>query len=289
MLVVKNASKAAYQEEATGANETQLEMLRSLELSHDEFRSLKAYCDEIGICFLATPFDVGSLQFLVDDLSTGLIKIPSGEMDNWPLLVAAESYGLPIIMSTGMATTEEVVASIKVLREHGATNVTVLHCNTQYPTPYEDANVRAMPELGRACGCSYGYSDHTRGIVVPVLAVALGASVIEKHFTLNRNMTGPDHMASLEPAELTDMISAVRTAEVALGSAKKSITSSEEGNRAVARKSIRAACHIKAGEILTEEKLTVKRPGDGLSPMMWPEVLGTKAARSFIEDEGIVL
>ena len=289
LLVAKDARKAAYQELATGNDESQLEMLKKLELSHDEFRELKAFCDHIGIRFLATPFDAGSLRFLVDDLGGDLIKIPSGEMDDWPLLVAAASYGLPVIMSTGMATADEAVASVRVLKEHGASEVTVLHCNTQYPTPYEDANVLAMPALGATCGCPFGYSDHTRGIVVPVMAVALGATVIEKHFTLDRGMEGPDHAASLEPSELAEMVSAVRIAEKAMGSASKAITGSEAGNRSVARKSIRASRHIRMGEVLTEENLITKRPGDGLSPMMWPQVIGKKAIRSFAPDEGIEL
>lgn len=288
-LVAKGAKKASYQEETTGADESQLEMLKRLELSRDEFRELKTYCDGIGIRFLATPFDVSSLMFLVDELGVDLIKIPSGEMDNWPLLVAAASCDSPIIMSTGMATTDEAVASIRVLREHGANEVTVLQCNTQYPTPYEDANVLAMPALGEKCGCPYGYSDHTRGTVVPVMAVALGASVIEKHFTLDRTMEGPDHAASLEPAELAELVSAVRTAEEALGTAEKHITTSEATNRPVARKSIRAARAIRKGELLTEDNLATKRPGDGLSPMMWPMVIGTKAVRDFAPDEGITL
>lgn len=289
LLVADGARKAAYQEEATGAEESQLEMLRRLELSREDFRALKHYCDEIGIRFLATPFDVGSLAFLTEELGGDIIKVPSGEMDNWPLLVAAASYGLPIVMSTGMATTEEAIASVGVLRENGAGEITVLHCNTQYPTPYADANVLAMPALGRACNCPYGYSDHTRGIVVPVMAVSLGASVIEKHFTLDRTMEGPDHAASLEPGELADMVAAVRAAEEALGSPEKRVTASEAGNRPVARKSIRAARHIEKGEVLTEEILVTKRPGDGLSPMRWPEVIGTRAVRAFDVDEGIEL
>lgn len=289
LLVAEGARKAAYQEEATGAGESQLDMLRRLELSREEFRELKRHCDGIGIRFLATPFDVGSLAFLVEELGGDLVKVSSGEMDNWPLLVAASSYGLPVIMSTGMATTEEAVASVKVLREHGSGEVTVLHCNTQYPTPFADANVLAMPALGEACGCPYGYSDHTRGIVVPTMAVALGASVIEKHFTLDRTMEGPDHAASLEPAELAEMVAAVRAAEEALGSPEKRVTASEAGNRPVARKSIRAARRIERGELLTEGNLITKRPGDGISPMMWPEVVGTRAVRAFEADEGIEL
>lgn len=289
LLVAEGARKAAYQMETTGSSESQLEMLRRLELSREDFRNLKRYCDEIGIRFLATPFDVGSLAFLTDELGCDLIKVPSGEMDNWPLLVAAASYGLPIIVSTGMATTKEAVASVEVMRKYGAGDITVLHCNTQYPTPFADANVLAMTTLGKACNCPYGYSDHTRGIVVPVMAVSLGASVIEKHFTLDRTMEGPDHAASLEPHELAEMVASVRAAEEALGSPEKRVTPSEASNRPVARKSIRAARHIEKGEILTEENLVTKRPGDGLSPMRWPEVIGTKATRAFDADEGIEL
>ena len=212
-------------------------------------------------------------------------KIPSGEVTNYPYLVALAKTGKPVVMSTGMCEMWEIGDAIAVLRENGTSDIKLLHCNTEYPTPYEDVNLRAMKTLGDAFGVEIGYSDHTKGIEVPIAAVAMGASVIEKHFTLDRNMEGPDHKASLEPQELRQMVDSIRHIEAALGSGDKKPSPSEKKNMAVARKSIVAAARIKAGDILTEENITVKRPGNGICPMRWKEVLGTRAVRDFEEDE----
>lgn len=288
-VISPNAQKAAYQRETTGSAESQADMVRKLELPFEDFRAIKARCEEREIQFLATSFDAESTRYLAEELDTPFFKVPSGEITNWPYLVQIAGYGRPVVMSTGMATTDEALAALEVLRGHGAGEVTVLHCNTQYPTPYADANLLAMPELGRACGCAFGYSDHTPGIEVPIAAVALGASVIEKHFTLDRTLPGPDQKASLEPSELAAMVRSIRNVEAALGSADKHVTESERENLAVARKSIVAARAIRAGELLSEDNLTTKRPGDGLNPMRWPEALGTKAVRDFAPDEEIEL
>lgn len=283
-IVSKYAQMADYQKKNIGKSESQKEMLRKLLLSYEEFTDLKAYCDEIGIEFLSTPFDIPSIEFL-EKLECKVWKIPSGEITNYPYLVRIAQTGKPVILSTGMSTLEEVDECVKLLRDNGTKDITILQCNTQYPTEYYDANVNAMVTLGRRYETKVGYSDHTRGIIVPVMAVSLGASVIEKHFTLDRNMEGPDHKASLEPNELRDMIEAVRNAEAALGSGLKKPSASEIDNLSVARKSIVAACDIHKGEILTEKNLTTKRPGTGLSPMLWKEILGTEAVRNFGEDE----
>lgn len=283
-IVSKYAQMADYQKKNIGKSESQKEMLRKLLLSYEEFTDLKAYCDEIGIEFLSTPFDIPSIEFL-EKLECKVWKIPSGEITNYPYLVRIAQTGKPVILSTGMSTLEEVDECVKLLRDNGTKDITILQCNTQYPTEYYDANVNAMVTLGRRYETKVGYSDHTRGIIVPVMAVSLGASVIEKHFTLDRNMEGPDHKASLEPNELRDMIEAVRNAEAALGSGLKKPSASEIDNLSVARKSVVAACDIHKGEILTEKNLTTKRPGTGLSPMLWKEILGTEAVRNFGEDE----
>ena len=286
-LVSETASKAEYQKKETRSNESQLDMLRKLELTFPEFKELKEYCDSVGIDFLATSFDEESTAFLGEELRIPLFKIPSGEMDNYPYLVQVAQYGRPVVVSTGMAQLEEVVESIRVLRKHGASDITVLHCNTQYPTPFEDVNLRAMPELGAKLNVRFGYSDHTPGIEVPVAAVAMGATVIEKHFTLNKSLEGPDHKASLDPDELKAMVSAIRHVEIALGSKEKTASPSETANKSAARKSIVASRAIKSGETFTWDNLTTMRPGDGLSPMLWPQVLGTKARRDFAEHEMI--
>ena len=284
-LVSRNTGKADYQKDTTGDG-SQADMLTKLELSYDAFSRLKQYCEEVGITFLSTPFDLESAAFL-DELGVPFWKIPSGEVTNLPYLEALAKTGRPVVMSTGMCEMDEIEAALRVLRENGTSDIRLLHCNTEYPTPFADVNLRAMETMRRAFGVEVGYSDHTKGIEVPIAAVALGATIIEKHFTLDRNMDGPDHKASLEPDELAAMVSAIRNIEQALGSGEKTASPSERKNIAVARKSIVAKRAIKAGERLTEENLTVKRPGSGVSPMRWRDVLGTAAIRDFEEDEMI--
>lgn len=286
-LVAKGAQKAEYQKGTTGDG-SQADMLKKLELSYDAFVALKRYCDDVGICFLSTPFDFESIRFL-DGIDMPFWKIPSGEVTNYPYLVALARTGKPIVMSTGMCELSEVRQAIDVLRDNGAGQIRLLHCNTEYPTPFEDVNLRAMQALRDAFGCEVGYSDHTRGIEAPIAAVALGAGIIEKHFTLDRNMEGPDHKASLEPDELAAMVRSIRHVESALGTGIKTPSPSERKNIAVARKSIVAGRPIRRGEILTADNLTVKRPGSGISPMRWNAVLGTRAVRDFEEDELIEL
>ncbi len=287
-LVTKTAEMAEYQKENIGKTTSQKEMLSKLLLPYEAFVELAAYCKEVGIQFLSTPFDIESIDFLYG-LGCSVWKVPSGEITNYPYLVAIARLHQPVILSTGMSTLQEVADALRVLRENGAGEVTLLHCTTQYPTPYEDVNLNAMLTLQDAFGCPVGYSDHTPGIEVPVAAVAMGATVIEKHFTLDKTMEGPDHKASLEPLELGAMVSAIRHIEVALGDGVKQPVAAELANQKVARKSIVAACDIKAGETLTEENLTTKRPGTGINPMRWNEVIGTKAIRDFGEDELIEL
>lgn len=282
-LVSKNANKAEYQKETTG-DSSQKDMLKALELSYADFEKLKEYCDQTGIRFLSTPFDFDSIDFL-NTIDMPFWKIPSGEVTNLPYLLAIAKTGKPVVMSTGMCNMDEIAAAIKVLKENGTAEIKLLHCNTEYPTPFEDVNLNAMKTMRDTFGLETGYSDHTKGIEVPVAAVALGAAIIEKHFTLDRNMEGPDHKASLEPQELQAMVSSIRHIEKALGSAEKKPSPSEQKNIEVARKSIVAAKDIRKGETLTGENLTVKRPGSGISPMRWFEVLGTEAVRDFTEDE----
>ena len=282
-LVSHNAQKAEYQKDTTGEG-SQVEMLKGLELSYDEFLALKDYCDKIDICFLSTPFDFDSIEFL-KSIDMPFWKIPSGEITNYPYLVSLAKTGKPVVMSTGMCEMEEIRAAINVLKENGTKDISLLHCNTEYPTPFSDVNLRAMQTMRDIFGLEVGYSDHTKGIEVPIAAVALGASIIEKHFTLDRNMEGPDHKASLEPDELAEMVTSIRNIEKALGDGNKTPSSSEMKNITVARKSIVAAMNINAGEMLTEDNLTVKRPGTGISPMKWNKVLGTRAIRDFKEDE----
>lgn len=282
-LVSRNAQKAEYQRKTTGEG-SQVEMLKALELSFDEFRDLKAYCDSVGIAFLSTPFDFDSIQFL-NSIDMPFWKIPSGEITDYPYLVALARTGKPIVLSTGMSDMDDIAAAIRVLRENGAADIKLLHCNTEYPTPFEDVNLRAMMTMRNAFGLEVGYSDHTKGIEVPVAAVAMGATIIEKHITLDRNMEGPDHRASLEPDELTAMITGIRNIEKALGDGNKKPSPSEKKNISVARKSIVAKCRISKGELFTENNITVKRPGTGISPMKWSSIVGTKATRDFEEDE----
>ncbi len=284
-VVARGAQKAEYQKDTTGEG-SQVDMLRKLELSYDEFVELKHYCDKTGICFLSTPFDFDSIDFL-NSIEMPFWKIPSGEVTNYPYLVALAKTGKPVVMSTGMCELDEIRAAIGVLRENGTKDIKLLHCNTEYPTPYEDVNLNAMLTIRDVFGLEVGYSDHTRGIEVPIAAVAMGAKIIEKHFTLDHHMEGPDHKASLEPDELTQMVQSIRHTEAAIGSGIKAPSSSEKKNIAIARKSIVAKRFIRQGEILSGENVTVKRPGSGISPMRWNEVLGTKAVRDFEEDEMI--
>ncbi len=287
-LVVENAQQADYQKRNTGKSESQLDMLKKLELTQDDFIELKKYCGEKKVGFISTPFDLDSIDFL-ESLDMDFWKVPSGEVTNYPYLVKIAETGRPVVMSTGMCDMEEIREAVKVLGDNGCSKLTLLHCNTMYPTPFEDVNLKAMETLEKEFKMPVGYSDHTLGIEIPIAAVAFGAVVIEKHFTLDKNMPGPDHKASIDPEELKQMVSAIRNVEKALGDGEKCVTDSEKANKAVARKSIVAAVDIKAGELFTEDNLTVKRPGTGINPMIWPEVLGKKANRDFKKDDLITL
>ena len=282
-LTSKFAKMAEYQKKNMGEEKSQKDMLKSLALSYDDFRELADYCKEVGIMFLSTPFDIGSVHFL--DSLQDIWKIPSGEITNYPYLVEIAKTKKKIILSTGMCAMDEVEASLKVLKDNGAADITLLHCTTDYPAPLESVNLKAMLTLKEKFGCPVGYSDHTKGIEVSVAAVAMGAEVIEKHFTLDRNMPGPDHKASLEPDELKELVNAIRNVEKALGDGNKKPTESELQNRNVARKSIVALKPIKKGELLSEDNLTTKRPGNGISPMLWNKIIGTSAKRDYEEDE----
>lgn len=288
LVVSRFAEKAEYQKRTTGAQGSQLEMCRKISLEYKDFFHLNEYCNKVGIEFLSTPFEIESVHFL-QGLGCRMWKIPSGEITNYPYLIEIAKTGKPVIMSTGMSTLNEVQASMELLRQYGSGEITLLHCTTEYPAPYIDVNLCAMDTLREKFHVEVGYSDHTPGIEVPIAAVARGAVVIEKHFTLDRNMEGPDHKASLEPDELKRMIDAIRHIEAALGNGKKTPADSEIKNIAIARKSIVAKRDIRKGEMLTEENITTKRPGSGISPMRWTEILGTKAVRDFKEDEMIEL
>ena len=292
LCISKNAVKADYQIENTqNSSESQLEMVKKLELSFDQFIELEKYCNQKNIKFLSTGFDSESLTFLAQ-LGVTIAKIPSGEITNLPYLRQVASLFPEVILSTGMATIDEIKDAVKVLTDNGVSKdkITILHCNTEYPTPMEDVNLKAMLHIQRELGLPIGYSDHTLGIEVPIAAVALGATVIEKHFTLDKTLPGPDHKASLEPNELKAMVSAIRNIEKAIGSSGlKEVSKSEEKNKPIARKSIVASTDIKKGNIFTPENLTVKRPGTGISPMQWDEVIGKEAKRDFQEDELIEL
>ncbi len=282
----KFAAQAEYQQNNLKKTSPQVDMLRQLELTFTDFRLLNGYCKEIGIKFMSTPFDLESIDFLAD-IGMDYMKVPSGEITNLPYLRRIAKTGIPVIMSTGMCRMGEIEDAMDVLYNGGLSTdkITLLHCNTEYPTPMIDVNLRAMDTLRAAFGTKVGYSDHTKGIEVPIAAVAMGASVIEKHFTLDRTLPGPDHVASLEPDELKQMVDSIRNIEKAIGHSEKQVSASERKNIQVARKSIVAACDIKRGEVLTEKKLTVKRPGNGISPMRWDSVIGQKAKRDFQEDE----
>ncbi len=290
LVISTFAPKAEYQKETTGADESQLDMCRAIHLPLTDYVKLAAICKEEGIGFMSTPFDLVSIDVL-EELDMDYWKIPSGEITNLPYLRKIASKHRPVIMSTGMSEMQEIADALAVLEAGGLTRdqITLLHCNTQYPTPFADVNLAAMHTIAATFGTKVGYSDHTRGIEVPIAAVAMGAKVIEKHFTLDCNMEGPDHKASLEPHQLKAMVDAIRNVEEAIGSAEKHATASETPNKEVARKSIVAARAIAKGEVLTEENITVKRPGNGISPMLWDSVIGTKAKRDFIYDELIEL
>ena len=290
LVISTFAPKAEYQKETTGADESQLDMCRAIHLPLTDYVKLAAICKEEGIGFMSTPFDLVSIDVL-EELDMDYYKIPSGEITNLPYLRKIASKHRPVIMSTGMCEMQEIADALAVLEAGGLTRdqITLLHCNTQYPTPFADVNLAAMHTIAATFGTKVGYSDHTRGIEVPIAAVAMGARVIEKHFTLDCNMEGPDHKASLEPHQLKAMVDAIRNVEEAIGSAEKHATASETPNKEVARKSIVAARAITKGELLTEENITVKRPGNGISPMLWDSVIGTVAKRDFIYDELIEL
>lgn len=282
-IICKDAHMAEYQKKNLGIEETQFEMVKKLELSFDEFTELKKYCDLKKIQFLSTAFDIPSAEFL-NNLDLPLFKIPSGEITNLPYLRKINSFGKKVILSTGMATMDEVQAALNVLKD---CEISLLHCTTEYPCPYDNVNLKAMQTMREHFGLEVGYSDHTQGIEVPIMAVAMGAKIIEKHFTLDKNMEGPDHKASLEPDELKAMVMAIRNVEKAFGNGVKEPQEAEKKNIDIARKSIVAKCNIKKGEILTEENLTVKRPGNGISPMNWDKVIGSFAQKDYQEDEVI--
>ncbi|MCX8821677.1 N-acetylneuraminate synthase [Vibrio parahaemolyticus] len=313
-LVTEEAKQAEYQVTNTKKQESQLAMLSRLELSYEIHHDLVKYCNSLGIEFLSTAFDLESLDFLVNDLGLTRLKLPSGELTNAPLVLAHARTGCDLIVSTGMATLSEIEAALGVIafgytaaqdekpsmlgfQEAYASEagqkalkekVTILHCTTEYPAPMAEINLRSMDTLGRAFDLAAGYSDHSEGITIPIAAVARGAVLIEKHFTLDKNMEGPDHKASLEPQELGAMVKAIRQIEVALGSSVKTPTESEVKNKAVARKSLVAATDIKKGEELTEFNLTIKRPGSGLSPYRYWELIGSKATKGYKAGELII-
>lgn len=288
-LVAKSAPKAEYQKtNCNDGDDSQFEMLRRLELGKDDFVRIAAECRKLGIGFMSTPFDLDSVDFLAG-VGMDYWKIPSGEITNLPILRKIGSQKGKVIMSTGMCTVAEVEQAVKVVNKAGTPlhNIILLHCTTQYPAPFDSVNLHAMKVLERlGCG-GVGYSDHTEGIAVPVAAVALGAKVIEKHFTLDRNLPGPDHKASLEPDELERMVREIRQVEQALGREDKSVTEAEKSNIPIARKSVVAAKFIKKGEIFTEDNLTCKRPGGGVSPMLWDDIIGKIAPADFSPDDMI--
>ncbi len=287
-LVSKQAKKAEYQIENTGdSSESQLEMLKKLELSHEQHEHLIAYCKQKNIKFFSTAFDMESLEYL-KNIELDLVKIPSGEITNLPYLRKAAKFFKKIILSTGMSTMNEIEDALKVFLDEGIKrkDITILHCNTEYPTPFTDVNLKAMRFIKKKFGTKIGYSDHTAGIEVPIAAVALGARIIEKHFTLDKDMNGPDHKASLDPKELIAMVSSIRNIEKSLsGSGIKEPSESELKNIPIARKSIVAKTDIAEGQLFTEENITVKRPGNGISPMKWDTIIGQKAMRNYMEDD----
>jgi len=285
-LVSKNAQKAEYQKQTTEANESQFEMIKKLELDVDTHKELMDYCASKKILFLSTPFDHDSID-LLDALKLDIFKIPSGEITNFPYLRHIGSLNKQVILSTGMADLGEIEDALDILIAAGTAKdkITILHANTEYPTPMEDVNLKAMQTIATAFSMDVGYSDHTLGIEVDIAAVAMGAKVIEKHFTLDRMMEGPDHKASLEPGELKAMVQGIRNIEKALGNGIKKPSNSESKNIAIARKSIVAIKSIKQGEVINETNLAIKRPGTGISPMRWDEIVGSIAQKDYREDE----
>ncbi len=285
-LVVASAQKAEYQKKRTNDDESQFRMLKELELGKNTHFDLIEYCHKKGIGFLSTAFDIKSVDFLTE-LDLDFFKIPSGEITNLPYLRHVGKQAKPVILSTGMATLSEINEAIKILVHSGTPRkeITVLHCTTEYPTPMQDVNLKAIKTIRDVLGTRVGYSDHTLGIEVPIAAVAMGAVVIEKHFTTNRNLPGPDHHASLEPGELKAMVGAIRNIEVAMGDGIKKPGKNEEKNRLISRKSIVAAMNIKKGEIFTEKNIAVKRPGTGISPMLYDSILGLVSGREYRTDE----
>lgn len=286
-LVTREAPKADYQKRTTGHTETQFEMLKRLELDENAFRELAVYAKSKGIGFLSTPFDIESARFLTT-LGVSAFKVSSGDLTNIPFLRELAGMGLPIILSSGMATLGELEEAVEACEQAGVPidKLTLLHCTTEYPAPAEEINLRAMLTIAAAFpGATFGYSDHTEGIEIPIAAAAMGAQVVEKHFTLDRTMEGPDHKASLEPAELAAMVRAIRRVGVALGNGRKRPTASELPNRQIARKSLVAACPIAKGETFTAQNLSVRRPGNGISPARWDSVIGQPAMRDYAQDE----
>lgn len=286
-LVSKYAPMAEYQKKNTGEEQSQKDMLRNLLLDFEDFVELADYCKEVGICFLSTPFDLESIRFLSD--MQDIWKVPSGEITNYPYLVEIAKTRKKVILSTGMSDLTEIQDALSTLKQYGTTDIIILHCTTEYPAPLSEVNLKAMQNLREEFGCEVGYSDHTQGIEISLAAVAMGAVVIEKHFTLNKNMPGPDHKASIEPLELKQLVEGIRKIELAKGIPEKVPTASEIKNRMIARKSIVALKDIAEGELFSEDNLTTKRPGSGISPMRWKEVIGQKAKRNFKEDELIEL
>lgn len=287
-IVVSGAEKADYQKKQDKDSEKQLEMLQKLALPFDDFLVLSEYCQMRNIAFLSTPFDFVSLSFLAG-LDMPFWKVPSGEITNLPYLIEIARTHKPVVLSTGMSTLDEVQAAVQVLKKYGSEVITLLHCTTEYPAPYCDVNLKAMLTMKEHFNLPVGYSDHTNGIEIPVAAVAMGALIIEKHFTLDKDMVGPDHKASLEPKEFANMVKAIRNVEFAMGNGLKKPAPSEMKNIVIARKSIVAGRKIKKDEFFSEDNITTKRPGTGISPMRWFEVLGKQATRDFEEDELIVL
>ena len=288
--VVHYADKAEYQKQTTDLNESQYSMLKKLEMSDFMHSELMAHCEKKNILFLSTAFDVASLNYLTS-LKVPLIKVPSGEITNLPLLLCVSELNLPVILSTGMATVGDIDSALSVLASRGLDRdmITLLHCTTEYPAPMNEVNLNAMVSMRHAFGLKVGYSDHTVGTEVAIAAVAMGASVIEKHFTIDRNLPGPDHRASLEPEELVAMVSSIRNIELALGNGFKRPSPSEQKNAIIARKSIVASRAIKVGEVFSEANITTKRPGTGISPMRWHELVGKIAQKPYKPDELIQL
>lgn len=294
LVISSFAPKAEYQKETTDSDQSQLEMCKAIHLPLTDYTILKSLCESEGIGFMSTPFDLVSIDLLAE-LGQDWMKVPSGEITNLPYLRKIAAAGIPVILSTGMSTIDEIVDAVEILTGQSKKypteskltkeDIILLHCNTEYPTPFCDVNLSAMDDIRRATGLRVGYSDHTVGIEVPIAAVALGAIVIEKHFTLDCNLPGPDHKASLEPDQLAAMVKAIRNIEQSIGSGEKTVSQSERKNMAIARKSIVAAKDIAKGEILTEDNITIKRPGNGVSPMKWDDVIGMVAIKDFKYDQ----